>query len=419
MMGGQEFQSTHPRGVRRSDAGELARHRSRFNPRTRVGCDVAYQVACDGYNMFQSTHPRGVRPDSEPAGSTGGSVSIHAPAWGATRRGSHQISASGGFNPRTRVGCDPSRNCMSSLTCRFQSTHPRGVRLRERFSIDSMDEFQSTHPRGVRLANVLWQQVMVPVSIHAPAWGATGGSSLCVRNRPEFQSTHPRGVRREMGHIEWQGSEVSIHAPAWGATRTGEGDQWRVVFQSTHPRGVRQDHSPVVVTQLGFQSTHPRGVRHFRGCGLGHGQQVSIHAPAWGATRSQGVGRRPSCVSIHAPAWGATFRAETPTVPLPMFQSTHPRGVRPLPGLGPRWFVRFQSTHPRGVRLWRVMEDIMAIRVSIHAPAWGATTTGILFARSARCFNPRTRVGCDSRLLSSKTTSYCFNPRTRVGCDHP
>ena len=84
MMGGQEFQSTHPRGVRRSDAGELARHRSRFNPRTRVGCDVAYQVACDGYNMFQSTHPRGVRPDSEPAGSTGGSVSIHAPAWGAT-----------------------------------------------------------------------------------------------------------------------------------------------------------------------------------------------------------------------------------------------------------------------------------------------------------------------------------------------
>ena len=157
-----------------------------FNPRTRVGCDRIPSPLAPLAVRFQSTHPRGVRRTAAARSRAGELVSIHAPAWGATRRGSHQISASGGFNPRTRVGCDPSRNCMSSLTCRFQSTHPRGVRLRERFSIDSMDEFQSTHPRGVRLANVLWQQVMVPVSIHAPAWGATTARGRRRRNCGRF-----------------------------------------------------------------------------------------------------------------------------------------------------------------------------------------------------------------------------------------
>jgi len=33
---------------------------------------------------------------------------------------------------------------------------------------------------------------------------------------------------------------------------------------------------------------------------------VSIHAPAWGATTFGGVGGSIRQVSIHAPAWGAT-----------------------------------------------------------------------------------------------------------------
>ena len=57
-------------------------------------------------------------------------------------------------------------------------------------------------------------------------------------------------------------------------------------------------------------------------------QSVSIHAPAWGATRWPDAKKAEELVSIHAPAWGAT-KAHT------------------LAALG-------QS-------------------VSIHAPAWGAT----------------------------------------------
>jgi len=55
---------------------------------------------------------------------------------------------------------------------------------------------------------------------------------------------------------------------------------------------------------------------------------VSIHAPAWGATGSDGQSPLTWSVSIHAPAWGATKKQN---------------------------------------------EEYYNVYVSIHAPAWGAT----------------------------------------------
>ena len=145
-------------------------------------------------------------------------------------------------------------------------------------------------------------------------------------------------------------------------------------------------------------------------------------------------------VSIHAPAWGATnafaFRAYNYIV----FQSTHPRGVRRTIGakyfstaicFNPRTRVgcdspptnrifaaqEFQSTHPRGVRLAALLGLSIRVTVSIHAPAWGATRQETTASKNDRCFNPRTRVGCDERRWQDVETSSCFNPRTRVGCD--
>ena len=124
------------------------------------------------------------------------------------------------------------------------------------------------------------------------------------------------------------------------------------------------------------------------------GGNVSIHAPAWGATTA---GRRHDegfQVSIHAPAWGATPIISK--IPRSMrFQSTHPRGVR----LWPPWIRRygswFQSTHPRGVRRWPCWPHALVWGVSIHAPAWGATTGSAGASIGGTGFNPRTRVGCD------------------------
>ena len=99
------------------------------------------------------------------------------------------------------------------------------------------------------------------------------------------------------------------------------------------------------------------------------------------------------------------------------FQSTHPRGVRHIASddtvqiervsiHAPAWGATpasveagrnelFQSTHPRGVRRWYGVGDWLRLRVSIHAPAWGATFVGAPVLALLAGFNPRTRVGCD------------------------
>ena len=55
------FQSTHPRGVRPFIQLIKLSSFSRFNPRTREGCDEDFEDDGVVIMMFQSTHPRGVR----------------------------------------------------------------------------------------------------------------------------------------------------------------------------------------------------------------------------------------------------------------------------------------------------------------------------------------------------------------------
>ena len=227
------------------------------------------------------------------------------------------------------MGCDR-RSCVARLlVCSFQSTHPRGVRPR---------------PQKGRFR----QQC---VSIHAPAWGATSLTWIPCRARV-FQSTHPRGVRQEKKAIPGPFKEVSIHAPAWGATaalrgRYGIGTcfnpRTRVgcdisdscsfspsvnMFQSTHPRGVRRGSTGPAPRSNCFNP------RTRVGCDLRQlllfsiGEHVSIHAPAWGATVCVPRRNHGPRVSIHAPAWGATC-AKLAKPSCTLFQSTHPRGVRP------------------------------------------------------------------------------------------
>jgi len=120
-------------------------------------------------------------------------VSIHAPAWGATwaNRGNTHLIAFQSTHPH---GVRLNDRFGSNYTILFQSTHPHGVRLLAQMYISVHLRFQSTHPHGVRLELIL-QDKNPPVSIHAPAWGAT--SQLDPADYTDL---------------------VSIHAPAWGAT---------------------------------------------------------------------------------------------------------------------------------------------------------------------------------------------------------
>ena len=211
----------------------------------------------------------------------------------------------------------------------FQSTPPRGGRPRRCRPLSWRREFQSTPPRGGRRQQGQHLRLDWPcfnprprvggdletgacrqgrsVSIHAPAWGATVWKRVHAVRGEEFQSTPPRGGR--------------LDRERRGPPRAG--------FQSTPPRGGRPHDPPQHLQLLLFQSTPPRGGRLAEIFVCFCRTQVSIHAPAWGATLAilhLGLSRR---VSIHAPAWGATS----------LHRDLH-SALRP---------------------------------VSIHAPAWGAT----------------------------------------------
>ena len=143
-----------------------------------------------------------------------------------------------------------------------------------------------------------------------------------------FQSTHPSGVRRPTLHHPARLVDFNPRTPV-GCDVTGDQVSRRCNrFQSTHPSGVRLagigGKGPITI----FQSTHPSGVRHGGQVVAGHGFEISIHAPQWGATRtvsdSSGFSRNfnprtpVGCdthqsdsnpfqqISIHAPQWGAT-----------------------------------------------------------------------------------------------------------------
>ena len=143
------FQSTHPHGVRPG-------HERGPRPARR----------------FQSTHPHGVRRDREAAGQ----------------------ARQGGFNPRTRTGCDAIRLLLSSKASGFNPRTRTGCDRGSGFTRRFLLRFQSTHPHGVRLFEPDIDDAEDSVSIHAPARGATGpySSSSALAS---FQSTHPHGVR--------------------------------------------------------------------------------------------------------------------------------------------------------------------------------------------------------------------------------
>jgi len=131
------FQSTRPRGARLAVTKIDAQYIMRFNPRARVGRDVALDIV--NLNSDGSFNPRARvgrdLPTPDPV-VIDGLVSIHAPAWGATTDEAIGAVSLLSFNPRARVGRDPAK--------------------RKRECGD------------------------VYVSIHAPAWGATDAAVVTL-----------------------------------------------------------------------------------------------------------------------------------------------------------------------------------------------------------------------------------------------
>ncbi len=143
------FQSTHPHGVRLSHL---------------------QQIVCGFW--FQSTHPHGVR---------------HTAIF---------------YLPPTRM---------------FQSTHPHGVRQSTDAFKKFANGFQSTHPHGVR-QNAPRGKCTLDSFNPRTRTGCDPGHCRTASGTPLFQSTHPHGVRLKLSHFFRLVKPVSIHAPARGAT---------------------------------------------------------------------------------------------------------------------------------------------------------------------------------------------------------
>ena len=143
-------------------------------------------------------------------------VSIHAPARGATCKDTDATA-------RFKVSIHAPARGATFLTVPivgklvlFQSTHPQGVRPFEPQGSCSLERFNPRTRKGCDVQQGE-QLATLPVSIHAPARGATGGSI----------NLNPAII-------------VSIHAPARGATHNPTPSESHNLFQSTHPQGVRR-----------------------------------------------------------------------------------------------------------------------------------------------------------------------------------
>ena len=243
------------------------------------------------------------------------------------------------FNPRSREGSDPDFRASNLVNSRFQSTLPRGERRYFRF-----------YKPGKR-----------QISIHAPARGATQVAfALGAVVNTAFQSTLPRGERPKIVDEAFDHGAISIHAPARGATFTKSGMRSHIpLFQSTLPRGERPDFRASNLVNSRFQSTLPRGERQCEMCCDFPDPEISIHAPARGATKR-----------------GTNL--------FPILRNFNPRsreGSDPDDVRVAKILTEFQSTLPRGERLMRSSTFSMIVVISIHAPARGATQLFLLLCK--------------------------------------
>ena len=165
------FQSTRPRGARRV---RLRRRRliRGFNPRAREGRDAARPQSTRHTSSFNPRAREG-RDAADAWLLLPMTVSIHAPARGATRviplsdmaflfqstrpRGARRQEERqnrptfGGFNPRAREGRDMTAQVTLRIFLCFNPRAREGRDLRMESWRETMAQFQSTRPRGARL----------------------------------------------------------------------------------------------------------------------------------------------------------------------------------------------------------------------------------------------------------------------------
>ena len=210
----------------------------------------------------------------------------------------------------------------------------------------------------------------------------------------KFQSTHPHGVRRLFCNLC-----LAFH-----------------VFQSTHPHGVRRPLILIVFTLASFNPRTHMGCDAIDVPDIPDPEEVSIHAPTWGATPQKTFKSFFLGVSIHAPTWGATRSFA--------FPSYLQKGFNPRTHMGCDSHYNFANRLSKGFNPRTHMGcDILLftnsdrLAVSIHAPTWGATHYTSITNIENYMFQSTHPHGVRRCSTCRLAYLWCFNPRTHMGCD--
>ena len=203
---------------------------------------------------FQSTPAGGDAAPSRPTGSH--SVSIHAPARGATQFRHARGDLIAGFNPRPRAGGD-SRKRSSPARCSSFNPRPRAGGDSSGTSASSSPACFNPRPRaGGDITLSTWPgrsqmfQSTPPRACRARSSSfnprpRAGGDLLMTVHASMFPGFNPRP--RAGGDAGGEAGahfvDVSIHAPARGATQVERQGRILLMFQSTPPRGGRLSNS--------------------------------------------------------------------------------------------------------------------------------------------------------------------------------
>ena len=185
------------------------------------------------------------------------------------------------------------------------------------------------------------------------------------------------------------------------------------VFQFTHPRGVRWRIRHIPLYYSCFNS------RTREGCDI-ESRLTKRYIRCFNSRTREGcdlikqLEARGYGVSIHAPARGAII-AVRKLGPCKMFQFTHPRGVRFVLLVVHLLTKCFNSRTREGCDFFIHRGDSVH-DVSIHAPARGAIDKRRSMVQM-HGFNSRTREGCDEDSFQGLPVYFSFNSRTREGCD--
>ena len=236
-----------------------------FNPRARVGRDLRYlrrKSLCIDFNPRARVGRDLVLPDRRRRIG----ISIHAPAWGATRHNAFCRRLVSISIHAPRVGRDG--NCGKGICKIAISIHaPRvGRDLGSLLPCDARD-----------------------ISIHAPAWGATRQQHLRRACHNGFQSTRPRGARPGARQVWRTGSDISIHAPAWGATKRLARPAARVAISIHAPAWGATCERRCTSGSSAHFNPRARVGRDLSAADRQDVPKISIHAPAWGATCTEGI----------------------------------------------------------------------------------------------------------------------------------